>query len=123
LLRRIHNQILAQGRANNRADAYRNLIRREATLGGTLFGPVPSGHRRDFFCLNPNTWVWHEEWVDSVGENKSRTTHYTVRPSGIVKRQDGQTYQSLSPSELGNLRDAVRMYYKRVMTEIYRQPV
>ena len=43
------------------ADAERNLIRYEAKVGGDLFGPIPAGHRRDFFCLDEHTWIWHEK--------------------------------------------------------------
>ncbi len=31
---------------------YNDLIRHEAKIGGTIFGPVPKGHRREFFCLD-----------------------------------------------------------------------
>lgn len=30
----------------------RELIQRESTIGRELFGPVPEGHRREFFCLD-----------------------------------------------------------------------
>lgn len=106
-----------------RAQAYRDLIRREAKIGGTLFGTLPNGHRREFFCLDKHTWVWHEEWSDKSGKHHIRNTRYDVRPTGVVKIQDGRGYQALSPSEARNLRDAVRLYYRKVMNDLYHQTV
>jgi len=123
MLSRIRSQLAGQTQTKARAEAYRNLIRREAIIGGQLFGAVPKGHRRDFFCLDEHTWVWHEEWIDKLGERHVRTTRYDVRPSGIIKVQDGKGYQSLSPTETAHLREAVQLYYKRVSSELYQQPV
>ena len=53
---------------DRRAELYRNLIRHEAKIGGILFGLVPEGGRREFFCLDARTWVWHEEWIDENGQ-------------------------------------------------------
>ena len=30
----------------------RRLIEMESRIGRELFGPIPAGHRRDFFCLD-----------------------------------------------------------------------
>jgi hypothetical protein len=104
------------------AGAYRDLIRKEAVIGGTLFGPIPSGHRREFFCLDKHTWVWHEEWIDKSGVRQLRNTHYSVRPSGVVKIHSGsRTYQALSPTEAKNFRGAVDLYYKKVTHALYSQ--
>ena len=100
-----------------RAEQYRNLIRREAKIGGQLFGPIPKGHRREFFCLDEHTWVWYEEWLDVSGHRRSKTTRYDVRPSGIVKLQDGQPSRSLSDDEARNLRHAVNLYKQRFDAE------
>ena len=69
------------------AEAYRRAIREEAKVGGKVFGPVPEGVRREFFCLDERTWVWHEEWTDENGKPQIRTTRYDVRPHGIFKAQ------------------------------------
>ncbi|HSX45621.1 MAG TPA: hypothetical protein VLG27_01285 [Candidatus Saccharimonadia bacterium] len=90
------------------------LIRGEAKIGGRLFGPVPAGHRREFFCLDDHTWIWHEEWVDQSGYRRVVTTRYIVRPNGIIKTTDGNTYQNLTSREAHNLANAARMYYQRV---------
>ena len=120
MLRKIRTQLQQQSAARAQAEAYRNLIRKEAKLGGTLFGELPKGHSREFFCLDEHTWVWHEEWVDKSGAKHMRNTRYNIRPTGVIKVQDGRGYQALSPSEARNLRDAIRLYYRRVTTELYQ---
>ncbi len=102
-----------------RVNRYRSMIRRESVIGGELFGPVPSGHRREFFCLDETTWVWHEEWIDTSGQLRVVTTRYDVRPSGIVKAQDGRGYQAVSQGEAQNLIRAAKLYRQRVLQDVY----
>ena len=109
----------AQKQAAQRAELYRNLIRQEAKIGGTLFGPVPQGHRREFFCLDERTWIWHEEWIEDGGQRKSKTTRYDVRPDAILKAQDGQDYKLVGSDEARNLYQAVVLYQQRVNIELY----
>jgi hypothetical protein len=97
----------------------RQLIELESEIGGKLFGPVPAGHRRDFFCLDKQTWVWHEEWKD--GKNtQTQTVRYEVQPAGILKVQPGRVYKYIEGEELEDLAVAVRMYYEQTMREIYK---
>lgn len=119
MLRKLRLQLQQQSSARAQTEAYRNLIRKEAKLGGSLFGPTPAGHKREFFCLDKHTWVWHEEWVDKLGQNHVRNTRYNVRPTGVIKVQDGHGYQALSPKEALHLRDAIRLYASRI-GELYR---
>jgi hypothetical protein len=102
-----------------RQEAYRNLIRNEAKIGGRLFGSVPPNGRREFFCLDESTWVWHEEWIDSEGRRHSVTTRYDVRPNGILKAQDQQPYQYIGLDEARRFFNAVSMYNKQVDAELY----
>jgi hypothetical protein len=118
MIRKMFKNIVAQKEDQRRAELYRNLIRHEAKIGGELFGPVPAGGRREFFCLDEHTWVWHEEWVDRNGQHQSKTTRYDVRPNGILKSQNGQ-YQQLSADEARNLRGAVVAYRDKVRAELY----
>ena len=104
-----------------RAQLERNLIRQEAEIGGELFGPVPKGHHRQFFCLDEHTWVWHEEWRDQKGNPKAVTTRYEVRPSGILKAQDGHAYQNLTRDEARNLYNATKIYRQRVTAYYQRK--
>lgn len=103
-----------------RAEIYRGLIHHEAKIGGELFGPIPENHRREFFCLDENTWVWHEEWRDEHGNTRIMMTRYDVRPTGIVKSQGGQSYQSLSREELKNFYRATKLYTQRMHDEYQR---
>ncbi len=106
-----------------RIEARRELIRKEAKIGTNVFGSVPLGHKRDFFCLDTHTWVWHEEWIDNKGYRQVLNTCYTVRPSGVLKSQNNGPYQALKLEEAINFRDAVRVYYKRVLGQLYNQAV
>lgn len=99
----------------------RDLIREENQIGKQLFGELPIGHVRDFFCLDENTWVWHEAWVDKEsGETKEITTRYEIQPGGILKVQTGHEYKYIEGVELQNLAIAIRLYYERTMRSIYR---
>jgi len=104
---------------DRRAQQYRELIRREAGVGGRLFGPVAKGNRREFFCLDDRTWVWHEEWTDQSGVRHAVTTRYDVRPDGVLKAQDNQPYQYISPEEARRLYHAVSLYNQTVDAELY----
>lgn len=118
MIRKMLNGMVAQKREERRADLYRNLIRHEAKIGGQIFGPVAPGVRREFFCLDKHTWVWHEEWIDKDGQHQMRTTRYDVRPNGILKSQNGQ-YRPVTRAESKHLRDAALLYRDRVKRELY----
>ena len=110
---------VTKSREDQRQEALlRKLIRREAEIGGQLFGPLPKGHRREFFCLDEHTWVWHEEWTDAHGAHQIKTTRYDVRPDQIVKSQNGQ-YQHVKKEEALRLREAAKLYQQRTDAEIY----
>lgn len=98
----------------------RELIQKESRIGGELFGSVPGGHHRQFFNLDPSTWVWYEEWTDSKGKPQNRTTRYEVHENGVLKVQDGAPYYYIEGQELDNLLLATNMYYERVAKEIYK---
>ena len=104
----------ARNRELRRAQIYRNILRAKAKMGGTLFGPIPSGRRREFFCLDPHTWVWHEEWTDKSGKQHAVTTRYDVRPNGVLKSQGNNSYQKVQGEELRNLYQAARLYRERL---------
>ncbi|MBP9812889.1 hypothetical protein KBC51_00400 [Candidatus Saccharibacteria bacterium] len=119
MLSKMLAQSKSQSLAKKQAEEYRKLIRREAEIGGKIFGPVPKGHRREFFCLDEHSWVWHEEWIDKSGIKQLRNTRYDVRPSGIVKVHNGRGYTAISPTEAKNLLEAVNIYCKKVKSELY----
>lgn len=108
-----------QNDKERQAKLYKALLKHEAKIGGKLFGPVPKGGRREFFCLDEYTWVWYEEWVGKDKKRRSKTTRYDVRPGGITKIQDGKKYMQLSDSETVRLLEAIRSYEKRTKAELY----
>lgn len=98
----------------------RDLIHMEAEIGSKLFGPVSQGRRREFFCLDEVTWIWHEEWVDDHRRLQTATTRYEVQEKGILKVQEGARYSYVEGDELRHLVAAIQMYYERVMRQIYK---
>lgn len=99
----------------------RDLIRMESKIGAEVFGPIPAGHRREFFCLDPNTWIWYEQWTNANGKQQELTTRYEVHPNGVLKVQDGQPYVMIEGKELENLLLAVKIYRERVMRDVYHR--
>lgn len=99
----------------------RELIQLESEIGRQLFGPIPADTRREFFNLDPTTWIWYEESKGADGKIHSTTTRYEVQEKGILKAQDGAQYSYLEGDELQNLTLAVQMYYERVTRGIYKR--
>lgn len=124
MLRKVIEQIIKQKQIISGVDLYNDLIRQEAAIGGTIFGGVESRRQRQFYCQDKQTWVWCEQWLDKNGQSCSLTTNYCVQPNNVIKTQDGgRTYQALSQNEAINLRDAAKIYYQKVMSELYSQPL
>lgn len=97
----------------------RDLIKLESEIGSKLFGPLPKNRRREFFCLDARTWIWHEEWIDENRHHQVATTRYEIQNNGILKVSEGAHYTYLEGEELQNLTAAIHMYYERVMRDIY----
>lgn len=98
----------------------RELLTLESEVGAKLFGPVPAGHRREFFCLDEHTWIWHEEWLDANKKLATSTIRYEVSDHGVLKVQEGARYSYLEGEELQNFGIAIRMYYEQVAREVYQ---
>jgi len=120
---KILGAILPQSQTDRHQDRLAALrqgfIRHEARVGGKVFGLIPKGHKRDFFCLDEHTWVWHEEWVDKGGERHIVSTRYDVRPNGVLKSQNGGGYQKVGRDEVIRLHEAAKLYQERVRKEVY----
>lgn len=106
-------KVLPRTKDQRRTELERRFITMEAEIGGKLFGPVPKGHRRQFFCLDEQTWIWHEEWMEN-GKRKSVTTRYKTRPEGVLKSQEGHGERWISRAEARNLYHAVQLYHQQV---------
>jgi len=99
----------------------RDLLRLESQIGSQLFGPIPDGHTREFFCLDETTWIWYEQWRDQNGVSKSSTTRYEVHPKGVLKVLEGARYTYIEGQELDNLLHATRLYYEKVARDVYHR--
>lgn len=97
----------------------RDLLGMESKIGAELFGPVPVGGRREFFCLDENNWMWYEEWRDQSGKPQSSTIRYELHENGVVKVQEGARYSYLEGAELENFLQATKLYHDRVMNTLY----
>lgn len=112
-------KIFPRSTEDRRSEFERRLINSESQIGSRLFGPVPKGHKRQFFCLDEHTWIWYEEWT-AKGRRRAVTTRYEIRPNGIIKVQDGQPAVILSDQEADNLYRAAYKYYE-IINESYQQ--
>lgn len=102
----------------------RDLIRQESQIGSKLFGEIPPGHQREFFCLDSHTWVWYESWSETLsGEKKSQTVRYEVRDNGILKSVNGQDYAWVSEAEAQNLAHAAILYHEYVLSTVYGKKI
>lgn len=100
----------------------RELLQLESEIGAKLFGDVPAGHRREFFCLDEKTWIWYEEWINSKTKKTERMTiRYEVHANGIMKVQEGARYSYIEGEELANLVAATKMYYEQVARNVYKR--
>jgi len=109
-----------QSQEDRDSKLYNDLVRHEAQIGGKLFGALPKGHRREFFCLDETTWIWHEEWKNKSGKRVSRTIRYIVRPDSVIKSSNGGKYKYLTKAEATHFFDAIRAYEKNVKRELYQ---
>ena len=95
-------------------------IRKEAELGGQLFGRPAKGCSREFFCLDAKTWVWHEVWVDKNSHHHRATLRYDIREPLTCKKQDDDLHwRPISPTEKANLEQAICLYRSRVLAKLY----
>lgn len=97
----------------------RELLTLESAIGAALFGEIPAGHRREFFCLDKDTWIWHEEWLDEKRVRHQVTTRYEVQEKGVLKVQEGARYEYISGEELQRMLQATALYYERVARSVY----
>lgn len=96
-----------------------DLINAESALGGMLFGPVPAGHRREFFRYKHNVWIFHESWTGQNAEKLEATITYEVRENGVYKLPLGGKYVKITGSELDNFVKATKEYLKIIKQKLY----
>lgn len=98
---------------------YKDLINAESSLGRMVFGEIPAGHQREFFTAKRNVWIWHENWLNELGEIQEMTVRYEVHPEGVFKRANGGEYQKIEGSELDNFRRAAKRYLELLKENLY----
>lgn len=96
------------------------MINAESRLGSMLFGPIPFGHRREFFHDRSNIWIWYEDWTDETHNRHQLTIRYEVRPDGVYKKVSAGRYFKLAGDELENFRRATHAYLRLIKTYLYR---
>lgn len=99
-----------------------DLINAESKLGSTIFGPIPAGHRREFFHDQNNVWIWHEDWYDGQNNPHQMTVRYEVRTTGIYKKVSAGKYLKLEGDELENFRKATHAYLDVIKKNLYNRP-
>ncbi len=95
-----------------------DLINSESALGGTIFGKIPAGHRREFFRFKDNIWIFHENWTEN-GKVLESTITYEVKETGVFKSPLGKEYVKITGAELENFLAAARAYLAIVKKELY----
>ncbi len=98
-----------------------DLINAESRLGSKIFGPIPEGHRREFFHDQQNIWIWHESWLDESRHPRQMTVRYEVRPSGVYKKLSAGRYVKLEGDELENFRHATHAYLRTIKQNLYHR--
>ncbi len=98
-----------------------DLINAESKLGSTIFGPIPAGHRREFFHDQQNIWIWHEDWYDGRNNPHQMTVRYEVRTSGVYKKISTGKYLKLEGDELDNFRKATHAYLYVIKKHLYNK--
>lgn len=87
-----------------------DLLNAESSLGRTIFGPIPEGQSREFFCYRKNVWLWYENGI---------IIRYEVRPDGVFKKLPDAPYRPISGQELDNFCQATKTYLKLVKKRLY----
>lgn len=98
----------------------RELLTFESQVGAEIFGPIPEGHQRQFFCLDEATWIWSDVCDDATGRHET-IIRYEIHDTGILKVLGDHDYAFLGGDELRRFVTAVQMYYERVAHDIYKR--
>lgn len=120
LFKQASEKVAVATRQLRRRPSRAELINAESKLGSTIFGPVPAGHRREFFHDRENIWIWHEDWLDHEQHTRQLTVRYEVRPSGVYKKISAGKYIQLKGAELENFRQATKVYLHIIKQKLYR---
>lgn len=87
----------------------RTILKSEARIGAKVFKEDVPG-KREFYCLDANTWVWRHGSV---------TVFYKINPASIYKSNDGASYRLVTKEEASRLFKAAKIYKSLVENKIY----
>lgn len=118
-LSQISAQQASRSKFRAKLRSHSDIINAESRLGSTIFGPIPEGHRREFFHDKKNIWIWHESWTDEYSQDREVTVRYEIRPTGVYKKYASGAYAKLEDAELYNFRKATHAYLKVIKETIY----
>lgn len=99
----------------------RELLTLESEIGSRLFGPIPDGHRREFFCPMITLGSGMKNGSDSKKKLERSTVRYEISDQGVLKVQEGASATAISQEEPENFYVAVRMYYEQVARHVYHR--
>ena len=97
------------------------LIDDESKIGGELFGATSRGVTRRFFMDDGDSWFYSETATDPTTRQQlyTYTIRYQILPQGVLKSVDGRGHVLISGIELQRLKQAIKLYKKRIADEIY----
>ena len=98
-----------------------SLIDSESKIGGQIFGHASRGVTRRFFLDDGDSWFYSEKAIDT-GTNRelySFTIRYEILPQGVLKSVDGRGHVFISGVELIHLKQAIKVYKRRIKDELY----
>lgn len=117
LLKKLTNHLIGK----SQDDSYNDVIRQAAKIGGSLFGEVPKNHNRQFFCLDEDTWVWHDEWRDEAGKTHVDNFQYRINGNQVVKVFPNGSIHHLKDQEMINFYQAIDLYSKIIPLQLSKQ--
>lgn len=118
-----NNQVTTKISPRTRQKLEKQLIQTESQIGGAIFGQVPAGVKRDFFCIDERTWVWSDSWTEQDGTIGGFQIKYELQDGEkVLKFVDGQARGYIKGQELDNLLTAINTYHDRVLSQLYNQP-
>ena len=112
---------LLSGGADKASETQQMLLQKESEIGARVFGLAKPEQQRSFFCLDRQTWMWYESWLDvATRQPVAQTMRYEVSPAGVAKSSQVVRYQVLEGRELENFYNAVKVYSLLVQQQLYQ---
>lgn len=107
------------GRSQKRYSNLQQLKAAESKIGAEIFGQK-RGVRTEFFNDTEKSWFFYQEIKGVKGPRQSVTFHYEVHPHGVLRIKNNDiTGCYINGEELDNFSAATRIYYEKVMRQVY----